>query len=138
MTGNFIDNLFDKAQNDSAFADFELVRAYESKSVKYPIKKPYVTFGTESSRTDTVLLGAENCKVFSETVIITVATDEKNGCTFCQESAKNVCAELMRLDSDKMITSVSVEKTVYDEKIFGYRTAVKFELSETAIFFGGE
>lgn len=138
MTGNFLEKIFERAKSDSAFADFELVKAYENTAVKYPVKKPYVTFSTEYSKTGTVLIGVKNCEMMSESMIVTVAVDESKGGNFCEEKAKDICIALMKLDSEKMISSVSVEKCTYDKKIFGYRITMKFGLRETGIDFGGE
>ena len=137
MTGSFLERIFERAKNYSAFADFELVRAYENTAVKYPVKKPYVTFSTEGSKTETVLLGVKNCEMMSESMVVTVAVDESDGGGFCEEKAKDICIALMRLDSEKMISSVSVEKCTYDKKIFGYRIIMKFGLRETGVDFGG-
>ena len=138
MTGNFLERIFERAKNDSAFADCRVVKAYENTAIKYPVKKPYVTFSTEYSKTDTVLIGVKNCEIMSESMLVTVTVDESKGGSFCEEKAKDICIAIMRLDGEKMISSVSVEKCTYDKKLFAYRIDMKFGLRETGIEFGGE
>ena len=138
MTGSFLDEIFEKAKSDSAFSDFKVLKAYGNTRIQYPINNPYVTFGTEQSETDTIILGAEDCEIFSENMVVTVSTDEDNGGDYCEKTAEDVCTAIMRLDSGKMITSVSIGKCSYDKTVFGYRIIIKFGLRETGICFGGE
>ena len=138
MAGDFIDGIFERAKNDSVFAGFNLVKPYENQKVKYPIKKPYVVFAKGNAESSTTLLGSDSLGVFSESVIVTVATDEENGGNFCEKTAEAVCIELMRLDSGKRIISVSMSECSYDRSIFGYRITVKFGLSESGVYYGGE
>lgn len=138
MIGNFLDEIFERARGNSAFAGFDLVRMNSNAAVKYPIKKPYVAFGTENSRTDTVILGEENCGIFSEEMVVSVVCDEKDGGSFCEMLARDICIEIMKMDSGKNITSVSVGKCSYDKDIFGYRIMIRFGLCEKKVLFGGD
>lgn len=138
MIGKFIDEIIERTKGDSAFAGFETIKAYEQTKIKYPIKKPYVTFSTETSKTSSGLVGTDEYEIFSEVMTVTVTTDEEHGGSFCENCAKNICMELMKLDKRKMITSISVGKCGYDKNVFGYRITMKFGLRETGIKYGGE
>lgn len=138
MVSGFLDEIFEAASGDSAFDGFKLLKAYGNIRIQYPIDNPYVTFGTEQSETDTIILGAEDCGIFSENIVVTVSTNEENGGSYCEKTAADVCTAIMRLDSGKMISSVSIGKCSYDKNIFGYRIIIKFGLRETGICFGGE
>lgn len=138
MTNSFLDEIFEALSNDSDFSSYELLKSYQNTHIKYPITHPYVTFGMEEAQTDTLILGADDCEIFSENMTVTVAVNENSGISYCEKVAEDICTAIIRLDSEKMITSVSMGKGSYDKSIFGYRIIMKFGLRETGICFGGE
>ncbi len=138
MIGSFLDNIFEKAQNDSFFDDLELIKAYEYKTADYPIKSACITFCASDSDSDIALTGSGDYAVFSESISVTVASDERRGADFCRQTARDVCLEIMKLDTDKSIISVSTEGCEYDKNILGYRITINFGLGESCIYLGGD
>lgn len=138
MVESFLDEIFEKVKSSNTFSDFDVSKANEHRSVKYPITKPYITLGADNVKSDIFLLGMKDYNIFSESIFVSVTTGEESGRNFCERTAKDICLEILRLDSEKRINSVSVGKCAYDKNIFGYRTVMIFGLSERAIDLGGE
>ncbi len=130
---SIVDEFFEQVCGDSVFAPFEVIRAYDNKTAKYPIKRPYVSFSSECSENITNVIGMEGGGIFKEYMTVTISCDESKGRDFCEKTAKDICLELMRLDGGRHITSVSIGQCGYVRDIFGYRVVMKFGLREMYI-----
>ena len=130
MFGGFTDDIYERAKKDKFFEDFILKKEYDGERVCYPIEKPIVVFGWEMSDNMEFLLGYDVFEVTGRKLKITVMTDGQTGGAYCEECAKSVCMEIFRLDSEKLITSIFVDKCMYDKNNFACKVNIKFTIRD--------
>lgn len=130
MSEDFISEMMRKLALLEEMNGFDLVKADGGREIPFPIKRPIVCFGKEATDKMSFLLGYDDGLFGSEKMTVSVYTDEKTGGAFCEESAKEVCRALLELDETKMITSVCVEKCMYDKTDFAYKVVMRFSLRE--------
>ncbi len=132
MMSDFINEMYEKLKNDEALGAFRFKRENDGHSLGYPIDSVLVVIGSENADNMSFLLGYEDFEVVGERLVVTVMVNEETGSEFCENCAKTVIGEILKLDDSKMITGISVEKCMYDKNHFLYKITVKFSLREFA------
>ncbi len=130
MDEDFISEMMERLGLVEDMDGFDLVRADAGREIPFPIKRPIVCFERETSDKLNYLLGYDEGVFGGEKMAVSVLCDEKYGGAFCEEKAKDVCRALLDLDETKMITSVCVEKCMYDRANFAYKVVMRFSLRE--------
>ena len=92
----------------------------------FPLGKVCVRVSVEEEQVD-FLLGDED-GVYAEQLDLCVMTDEVSGSEQCREQARKICTELIMLDTEKMILSVSAGKCRINENALAYEIVVCFRL----------
>lgn len=130
MDEDFVSEMMEKLTLDEDMSGFDIIRANCGMKIPFPIKRPVVCFDTEPADKLSCLLGYDEGLLGEEKMVVSVLCDEKLGGAFCEEKAKDVCRALLDLDDTKMITSVCVEKCMYDRTDFAYKVVMRFSLRE--------
>lgn len=132
MTNSFIDEIYESARHCDALSEFCIIKAYSFTEVTFPVRKPVVSFGSEKTDRMNFLIGADLLESGTERLSVSVLTDEKSGADYCQECSEIVCTQILKLDTDKMIVSVSADRCTFDSNLLAYRIYMSFGLRETA------
>ena len=130
MTEDYIDHLLADIRYSEVFADMKVVRANSFNELQIPCEKPVVSLAYEISDGWEYLIGADDTVMGQPKLTVTVITDERSGSAYCEQTARCVCMELLRLDKRGDYTSVAVERCRYDRNTFAYRSVITFGLRE--------
>lgn len=136
MTSDFADEIITELKNNSELDNFEIVKSYDSGEISYPIEKPLVCIGVEKTEKLSFLLGYDNEITGSERIIVSVSVDEKKGGSFAEKCAAKICSAVLDADVGKLISTVSIEKFMYDKLNFAYKVIMRFSLGEQSIEIG--
>ncbi|GEM_PF-5582459 len=108
----------------------DVVQAGESRELPFPMSTPRITVGLEEADRLDYFLGYDECLVSGEKLYVSVMCDEQSGSMHCEAMAKQVCRIVLDADLNRNITSVSVEKCMYDKANFAYKVIMRFVLRE--------
>lgn len=136
MTSDFTDEIISALKSNRELDDFEIVKSFNGVEIGYPIQKPIVCIGVEKTEKMSFLLGYDNELAGSEKIIVSVSADEKKGGDFVEQCAKKICSAVLNEDVSKLISSVSVEKFMYDKVNFAYKVVMRFTLREQSFDMG--
>lgn len=132
MLNDWIDELKQALSEHRELGGMRFVRQQEGGRLSYPLTGTLVSLGCEGADKLGFLLGCDGCLFSGEALLVRVMTDEKNGGAFCEQQAESVCRALLEIDGQKRITSVCVEKCMYDRTAFAYNIVMRFTLRERA------
>lgn len=130
LTESFIQEMIQKLGSRAELDGFEIKRSYDGSVCTYPMDVPLVTVGRDESEKASMLLGADSGSLHSGGIQISVSTDESRGARFCEECAYLVCTAVLEEDENRYITSVRVERAVYEKSCFAYKVMMSFGTRE--------
>ncbi len=133
---HFADELYQKAQQDSFFQGFLLVRADMNEPVPFPVEQPVISFGSEQTDRMHFLLGYDLLETEGEKTIVTVLCGEASGGAFCEACARDVCMKITEMDTQKKIVSIAVDRCVHVPTAFACKVKMTFGLRESAVSAG--
>lgn len=136
MKLNSVQRMLERARNSESLQGMQLTEANAFRRAPFPLTKPWVCFSS-GEESGSCLLG-DKCGVLTEEkLFVSVSVGEDIGGEGCRETAGRVCMEIMRLDEEIRIISVSVGKPVYDSTRCCWRTELCFGLRPARVC-GGE
>lgn len=129
LTGEYIERMITRLKSSTRLEGLEVKHSYDESVCAYPVDTPVVSVGRDSSERVTMLLGGDG-SLHSCAMLVSVTADERRGAAFCETCAASVCRAVLEEDDNRYITSVRVERAVYDKSCFAYKVMMSFGLRE--------
>ncbi len=130
MDKSFLQKMTEAVQAEESLSECRCIKANAGDAIPFPVTKTLVCFGMEEADRLDFFLGYDEGLFGAKKLCVSVLCDEKRGGEACEAAAKKVCQTILTADSDRMITSVSAEKCMYDKINFAYKVIMRFALRE--------
>ncbi len=127
---NFLEEMMAAVQRTEGLQNCRCIQTDSGGMVPFPVARPIICFALEAADRLDYFLGYDEVLFGSEKLKVSVLCEEKKGGSFCETLAKKVCQALLLADTEKNITSVAVEKCMYDKANFAYKVIMRFSLRE--------
>lgn len=131
MDNNFLEQMLAAVQQMELLSHCRCIRAQSGTALPFPVRQPLICFWMEEADRLDYFLGYDEVLVGSEKLCVSVLCEEKMGGAYCEQLAKRVCGTILQADSGKLITSVAVEKCMYDKTNFAYKVIMRLALRES-------
>lgn len=130
MSSSFPQEMMTALQQSGQFDDCRCVLADSAEALPFPVKRPIICFGLEKADRMDYFLGYDEVMLGTEKLRVSLLCEQQLGGAYCEQLAQQVCQWLLQADTAKQITSVSVEKCMYDKVNFAYKVIMRFTMRE--------
>ena len=130
MNEDFLNEMTDVIKATDGLKELRVIKAYEGGRLPFPVTKPVVCLSLEKADRMDFLLGYDECVYGEEKLCVSVLCDESIGAANCESISKEVCKTILDADKKKIITSICVEKCMYDKTNFAYKVIMRLSLRE--------